>query len=119
MEGPAARVERFHGQRAELLGSIMDLFSSPAEYRDLVFLSSGVDMSYSERPAMADAHMFDNVFAPPAAYVAFIRTGVWPDRPAIVPANAPAKPGDGSLHLTGMQVRVDPMAEWLGRPTKP
>ena len=31
---------------------------------------------------------------------------------AIVPANAPVKPGEGTLHLTGMQVRVDPMAEW-------
>ena len=31
---------------------------------------------------------------------------------AIVPANAPVKPGDGSLHLAGMQVRVDPTVEW-------
>ena len=31
---------------------------------------------------------------------------------AIVPANAPVKPGDGMLHLTDIQVRVDPVAEW-------
>src|SRR5579884_2210805 len=31
---------------------------------------------------------------------------------AIVPANAPVKPGEGLLHLAGMEVRVDPKAEW-------
>lgn len=31
---------------------------------------------------------------------------------AILPANAPVKPGEGMLHLTGMQIRVDPIAEW-------
>ncbi|MBV8895007.1 MAG: PD40 domain-containing protein, partial [Acidobacteriaceae bacterium] len=31
---------------------------------------------------------------------------------AIVPANAPVKAGEGLLHLAGMQVRVDPKAEW-------
>lgn len=31
---------------------------------------------------------------------------------AIVSALAPVKPGDGLLHLNGLQVRVDPKAEW-------
>jgi hypothetical protein len=56
----------------------------PADYREWVFLSSGLDMSYSDQPAMADAHMFDNVFAPPAAYAAFKRDGVWPDKTLLV-----------------------------------
>jgi tricorn protease len=30
----------------------------------------------------------------------------------IVPANAPAKPGDGAVSLAGLEVRVDPQAEW-------
>jgi tricorn protease len=30
----------------------------------------------------------------------------------IVPADAPVKPGDGKLDLSGMEVRVDPRAEW-------
>ena len=50
----------------------------PADYREWVFLSSGTDMSYSAAPAMAGGHMFDNVFAPRAAYAAFKRDGVWP-----------------------------------------
>jgi hypothetical protein len=56
----------------------------PGDYREWVFLSSGMDMSYSERPAMADAHMFDNVFAPRAAYDGFSRTGVWPDKTVLI-----------------------------------
>ena len=31
---------------------------------------------------------------------------------AIVPTSAPVKPGEGVLHLVGMQVRVDPKTEW-------
>ena len=60
---------------------------APAEYRDWVFLSSGVDMSYSESLSAADAHVFDNVFAPPAAYAAFKRTGVWPDKTLLMLEN--------------------------------
>ncbi len=59
----------------------------PADYRDWVFLSSGVDMSYSATPAMAGGHMFDNVFAPRAAYLAFKRTGVWPDKTVLLLEN--------------------------------
>lgn len=56
----------------------------PVGYRDWVFLSSGVDMSYSDPPTPVDAHVFDNVFAPPAAYAAFQRDGVWPDKTVLV-----------------------------------
>ena len=59
----------------------------PTDYRDWVFLSSGVDMSYSAVPAMAGGHVFDNVFAPRAAYLAFKRTGVWPDKTVLMLEN--------------------------------
>ena len=59
----------------------------PADYRDWVFLSSGVDMAYTDNPAMAGMHMFDNVFAPRAAYAAFKRTGVWPDKTVLMLEN--------------------------------
>ena len=55
----------------------------PEDYRDWVFLSSGMDMSYSEA-AFSGPHRFDNVFAPRAAYQAFKRTGVWPDKTVLV-----------------------------------
>jgi Cytochrome P460 len=55
----------------------------PADYREWVFLSSGLDMSYSEGAA-PDHHMFNNVFAPRAAYDAFLKTGVWPDKTVLL-----------------------------------
>jgi hypothetical protein len=73
----------------------------PGDYRDWVFLSSGVDMSYSERPAMADAHMFDNVFAPRAAYAEFKRTGVWPDKTVLVLENRGGA-SKGSINRRGL-----------------
>ncbi len=59
----------------------------PTDYREWVFLSSGLDMSYSERAGAPDMHMFDNVFAPRAAYAAFKRTGVWPDKTVLILEN--------------------------------
>jgi hypothetical protein len=37
----------------------------PGDYREWVFLSSGLDMSYTEQPAMPGASAFDNVFVDP------------------------------------------------------
>jgi hypothetical protein len=49
----------------------------PEKYREWVYLSSGLDMSYN---ALSMGHsMFDNVFAEPSAYREFLRTGTWPD----------------------------------------
>ena len=49
----------------------------PANYREWIFLSSGLDMSYGA--AMQGHSMFDNVFVEPTAYREFVRTGTWPD----------------------------------------
>jgi hypothetical protein len=56
----------------------------PANYREWVFLSSGVDMSYTERPEMAGQSMFDNVFVNPEAWAKFKATGHWPDKTMFV-----------------------------------
>ena len=52
----------------------------PTDYREWVYLSSGLDMSYSEAPSDMGHSMFDNVFVDPAAWAAFKRTGHWPDK---------------------------------------
>jgi hypothetical protein len=49
----------------------------PESYREWIFLSSGLDMSYRERGM--DHSMFDNVFAEPHAYREFLKTGTWPE----------------------------------------
>ena len=74
---------------------------APADYRDWVFLSSGVDMSYSDAPAMPGGHMFDNVFAPRAAYEAFRKTGVWPDKTVLMLENRGGA-SKGSINKRGV-----------------
>jgi hypothetical protein len=51
----------------------------PKNYRDWAYVSSGIDMNYSDRSMAMDHHMFDNVFVDPDALRAFRETGVWPD----------------------------------------
>ena len=55
----------------------------PTNYREWVYLTSGVDMSYSPNMSM-DHSMFDNVFVNPEAYKAFLATGTWPDKTMLV-----------------------------------
>ncbi len=54
----------------------------PTGYREWIYLTSGVDMSYS--PMQMDHSMFDNVFVNPDAYRAFLQTGTWPDKTMLV-----------------------------------
>ena len=62
----------------------------PADYREWVFLSSGLGMTYGPAqaapPAGAAARppMFDNVFVTRSAYRAFMNTGRWPDKTMFV-----------------------------------
>ena len=56
----------------------------PAAYREWIFLSAGLDMRYTEGGAAPTAHVFDNVFAPRAAYAAFKATGHWPDGTVLI-----------------------------------
>jgi len=55
----------------------------PAKYREWIYLTSGVDMSYSPN-GMAGHSMFDNVFVNPDAYKSFLETGTWPDKTMLV-----------------------------------
>ena len=56
----------------------------PADYREWIFLSSGVDMSYNPRGMAMGHSMFDNVFVNPESYKAFMETGTWPDKTVMV-----------------------------------
>jgi len=55
----------------------------PANYREWIYLTSGLDMSYSPN-GMAGHSIFDNVFVNPEAYREFTRTGTWPDKTMLV-----------------------------------
>lgn len=56
----------------------------PSGYREWIYLTSGVDMSYSPQMDMGGGSMFDNVFVNPEAYQAFLKTGTWPDKTVMV-----------------------------------
>ena len=71
----------------------------PTNYREWVYLTSGVDMSYSPNMSM-DHSMFDNVFVNPEAYKAFLQTGTWPDKTMLV-LEARMAGSKGSINKTG------------------
>ena len=71
----------------------------PADYREWVFLTSGLDMSYRKDSA-TDHSMFDNVFVDPQAYRAFVRTGTWPEGTMLVKEGRSASE-KGSINKSG------------------
>jgi hypothetical protein len=54
----------------------------PDKYREWIFLTSGLGMTYGPVEAVTSAAnpQFDNVFVTPRAYKAFMETGQWPDK---------------------------------------
>ncbi|HVW68191.1 MAG TPA: cytochrome P460 family protein [Steroidobacteraceae bacterium] len=72
----------------------------PGNYREWIFLSSGLDMSYRDKADAAEHSRFDNVFAEPGAYREFVRTGTWPDGAALVLESRGAA-GKGSINRRG------------------
>jgi hypothetical protein len=76
------------------------LLRLPQDYREWVYLSSGMDMSYSDLPNTMGHSMFDNVFAGREAYQSFLRTGTWPDGTQLVLENRMATE-QGSINKKG------------------
>ncbi|MBV8843003.1 MAG: cytochrome P460 family protein [Bryobacterales bacterium] len=50
----------------------------PKDYREWIFLSSGLGMTYGT-PAAPGEQNFDDVFVTPTTYREFVQTGHWPD----------------------------------------
>ena len=72
----------------------------PGDYREWVYMSSGIDMSYSKGPPMQGASMFDNVFVNPAAWQSFKLTGHWPDK-TMFAMEARGAASHGSINRNG------------------
>lgn len=91
----------------------------PGNYREWVWLSSGLGMSYSAAPS-SDPN-FDNVFVAPAAYRAFVATGKWPERTIFVLEEREAM-SKGSINrsghfqgaLVGLEAEVKDTARFAG-----
>jgi len=71
----------------------------PTDYREWIFLTSGLDMSYRKDSA-TDHSMFDNVFVDPQAYRTFVQTGTWPEGTLIVKEGRTASE-KGSINKSG------------------
>jgi hypothetical protein len=80
----------------------------PAEYREWIFLSSGLDMSYTEDSSMQGHSMFDNVFVDPKSWADFKRSGHWPDK-AIFAMESRGASTKGSINKKGHFQTVDLM----------
>ena len=55
----------------------------PDDYREWIYVSSGLGMSYSGSAARREP-VFDNVFVKRDSYDHFVRNGTWPDRTMFV-----------------------------------
>jgi hypothetical protein len=95
----------------------------PSNYREWVYLTSGIDMSYSPKAMEMDHSVFDNVFVNPAAYRSFLATGTWPDKTVMVLEVRGAK-SKGSINqrghfqdtaIMGMEVHVKDEARFPGK----
>jgi hypothetical protein len=65
------------GPRYAASGELM----RPADYREWVYLSSGLNMTYgANAPNPARNQPFNNVFVNRSSYRAFLETGRWPDK---------------------------------------
>jgi hypothetical protein len=78
----------------------------PTNYREWIYLSTGIGMSYFPTPA--DSPAFDNVFVEPAAYRSFMATGTWPDKTVMVLESRRAE-SKGSINQSGHYQSTDVM----------
>jgi hypothetical protein len=88
----------------------------PEDYREWVFLSSGLGMTYG---GGAKEPRFDNVFVTPGAYKAFLETGGWPEK-TMFALEVRAAASHGSINrgghfqgdVVGLEVEVKERSRW-------
>jgi Cu/Ag efflux protein CusF len=56
----------------------------PKDYREWVFLSSGIGMTYIPSAGDGANPSFENIFVNPEAYRTFVKTGTWPDKTVLI-----------------------------------
>jgi hypothetical protein len=96
----------------------------PSHYREWIFLTSGIDMSYTA-PAPGTPppthSTFDNVFVNPSSYRNFLTTGTWPDGTTLVleirgaedPVSINKRDHTQSTEIHGLEIHVRDKGKWL------
>jgi hypothetical protein len=79
----------------------------PANYREWIYLSTGMDMNYTPNATQAAGNSsFDNVFVNPEAWRSFQSTGTWPDKTMLVLEGRRAS-SQGSINRSGHYQSTD------------
>lgn len=78
----------------------------PSDYREWIYLSTGLNMSYLKGPPGAAHDRFSNVFVNPESYREFQRTGSWPDKTLLV-LEVRAATHKGSINQQGFYQNAD------------
>ena len=87
----ASDAPRYNGQ-GELL--------RPEDYREWIFLTSGLGMNYGPAVVRTATPPFDNVFVRPESYREFVKTGKWPDKTVFI-LEIRASTQHGSINKSG------------------
>jgi hypothetical protein len=99
-----------------------DLVPPVNQYREWVYLTSGLGMSYTAGNS-SDAPSFDNVFVNPEAYRSFLANGTWPDKTVLVLEGRRSSSKSSinktghfqSGEMSGMEVHVKDEARFPGK----
>lgn len=96
----------------------------PADYREWIFLTSSLDLTYDlPVPGAPRARsLLDNVFVSPLAYQQFLRSGRWPDGTVLVKENRRAasagtisKSGRYQTQVASMELHVKDAKRFAGQ----
>lgn len=93
---------------------------APIHYREWIYLTSGIDMSYTAQADNMDHSMFDNVFVNPNSFRSFQATGTWPDKTTLVlevrgaenPVSINKRGHTQSTEIMGIEIHVKDRGAW-------
>jgi Cytochrome P460 len=72
----------------------------PENFREWIFVTSGLGMTYNQPTGAPRTPSFTNVYVNPPAYRAFMKTGQWPDKTMFI-LEVRASSSEGSINKGG------------------
>ena len=72
----------------------------PSDFREWMFVTSGLGMTYNQPTGAARTPNFTNVYVNPSSYHAFMKTGQWPDKTMFI-LEIRASTSEGSINKGG------------------
>src|SRR5688572_13109369 len=72
----------------------------PTDFREWMFVTSGLGMTYNQPSGAARTPNFTNVYVNPSSYRAFMKTGTWPDKTMLI-LEIRASSSEGSINKGG------------------